>query len=56
MLDVSRGDEVPVEDPFVVSGRAFTSLAESASDGFCRHFETSARIFESMTRILCDDD
>jgi len=56
MLDVSRGDEVSVEDPFVVSARAFTLLAESASDGFCRHFETSARIFESMTRILCDGD
>lgn len=56
MHDVSLGDEVPVEDPFIASARAFTVLAAGDAAGFRRHFETSARVFESMTRILCGNE
>lgn len=54
MLDVTRNEELPVEDPFVTSARAFAALAAGDPAGFVRHFEGSARIFQALAEILCD--
>lgn len=55
MLDVTRREAVPVEDPFIVSARMFTAIAGRDAAGFRQHFEKSARVFELMTQILCGE-
>lgn len=52
MRDVSSGEEIVVDDPFMSSARAFVGLVHDGAPAFRAAFADSARVFESMALVL----